>query len=110
MSNLLSLLIAHAIMGPAMAHDGKAVDLEVNRDGDQIEVLLNANSDRSQRIAFEIEVTGNSNSRHRGSTTLAANSPQILSTIKVSANGEWCARVTVEEEDRAPYELTEGSC
>jgi len=109
-SSLLSFLMTHAMMGPAMAHDGRAVDLEVNKDGEQIEVLLHGHSDRNQRVSFEIEVTGNSNSRHRGSTTLAANSPQVLSTIKLSARGDWCARVTVEEEDRAPYELTEGSC
>lgn len=110
MIEALSTLILSAILGATMSEEPRAITLDATRNGDIVEVQLKGASDRTQAVSYSLEVTGDSSSRHRGRTTLAANSSQVLSTVKVSANGEWCARVTVEEEDRAPYELTEGSC
>lgn len=64
----------------------------------------------ARQVSYELEVTGKSNSRHRGKTTLAANTRMVLSTIKVSAGPDWCVRLMAEEEGRAPYEIREGHC
>ncbi|WP_298470187.1 curli-like amyloid fiber formation chaperone CsgH [uncultured Erythrobacter sp.] len=110
MTHWLALLAAQTIAANATEPNDRAIEMEVSKEGDQIKVELHGNSPKTQHVSFAIEVTGSSNSKHSGSLTLAANSPQTLSTIKVSTSGKWCARVMVEEEGRAPYELSEGSC
>ncbi len=93
-----------------MPPEDRAIALEVTERGDRVTFELLGNSPRTQHVSFSIEVTGSSSSKHSGSLTLAANDPQTLSTLKIRTNGDWCAKVTVEEEGRAPYELREGPC
>lgn len=109
MNHWLGLILAQAISGTSMADD-RAVRLEAIEDGGQVTVQVFGNSPRTQRISFTVEVTGQSHSKHSGSLTLAANDPQTLSTLKVGASGDWCAKITVEEEARAPYQLLRGTC
>jgi len=110
MIHWLSLILGPAIAGTAIPPRDRALDLQIAEQGDRVTIELHANSSRAQHVSFAIEVTGSSNSKHSGSLTLAANDPQTLSTLKVTTNGNWCAKVVVEEEDRAPYELREGPC
>jgi hypothetical protein len=87
-----------------------ALSLAVSKQGDAIEVQLIGEAAEARQVSYVLEVSGQSNSRHRGKTTLAANARTVLSTIKTSAGPDWCVRLLAEEEGRAPYQLREGNC
>jgi hypothetical protein len=94
----------------AMSDTPAALSLAVSRAGDGIEVQLIGETAEARQVSYVLEVSGQSNSRHRGKTTLAANSRAVLSTIKVSTGPDWCVRLLAEEEGREPYEIREGRC
>lgn len=94
----------------AMSDVPAALTLDVRHNGDAIEVQLIGDSPRAQQVSYVLEVTGQSTSRHRGKTTLAANSRTVLSTIRANAGEAWCVRLLAEEEGRDPYEILEGDC
>jgi hypothetical protein len=100
--------------GPASAGGGeepqRAVTLGVSETEDQVAVELIANSPTAQSLEYEIELVGNSRSRHKGSTSIPANTRHVLSTMKTSAADGWCATVKVTEQAGESYTLTAGSC
>lgn len=97
-------------MPETMTEAPRALSLEVeNRDG-MLEVRLTGLSERAQGVTYALEVTGTSTSRHRGSTRLAAGTRAVLSTLRTPAGADWCVTLVAEEEGRAPYEVTRGSC
>lgn len=93
-----------------MNEEARALALEVTDAGAHVELQLLAHSSRSQEVSYEIEVTGDSTTRHKGRTTLQAGAEAVLSTIRTSKSGDWCARVTVREEGREAYQILRGSC
>lgn len=95
---------------PPMTDEAPALTLDVRHHDGLVEVQLIGLSPRVQAVSYEIEITGNSTSRHRGSTTLAAGTRAVLSTMKTRTGDDWCVRLTAEEEGRAPYEITRGTC
>lgn len=95
---------------PAMPDLPEALKLDIRQEGGSLEVQLIGDSPRTQQVSYLLEVNGQSNSRHRGKTTLVANTRTILSTIKASAGDGWCVRLLAEEEGREPYEILEGAC
>jgi hypothetical protein len=95
---------------PAMsAAEPNALTLDVAARDGIIEVRLIGLSARAQEVTYALEVSGQSTSRHRGKTTLAAGTEAVLSTMRAEAGENWCVRLVAEEEGRAPYEITEGS-
>lgn len=88
----------------------RALSLDVEDKGGMIEVRLTGLSPRAQGVSYSLEVTGTSTSRHRGSTQLAAGTRAVLSTMRTSAGADWCVKLVAEEEGRAPYEITRGTC
>ncbi len=106
---LIALLLTPNAV-PDMTEDTHALRLDVRQQAGGIEVQLIGNSARAQQVSYLLEVTGQSTSRHRGSTTLTAGTPAILSTIRATSGGDWCVRLVAEEEGREPYEILEGSC
>jgi hypothetical protein len=94
----------------AMSDVPHALTLDVRRSGDHIEVQLIGHAPQARQVSYLLEVSGTSNSRHRGKTTLAADTRAVLSTIRVSAGPEWCVRLTAEEDGAEPYEIREGHC
>ncbi|WP_338304254.1 hypothetical protein [Erythrobacter sp. Dej080120_24] len=66
----------------ASSSDTRALALNVIESGDRVEVELIANSPVTQQVEYEIELTGSSHARHRGSTSIAAGNRQVLSTLK----------------------------
>jgi hypothetical protein len=94
----------------AMSDVPEALKLDVRQAGDGIEVQLIGNSPRAQQVSYLLEVTGQSTSRHRGKTTLAANARTVLSTVRANAGEKWCVRLLAEEEGREPYEILAGDC
>jgi hypothetical protein len=94
----------------AMSDVPRALTLDVRRSGDHIEVQLVGHAPEARQVSYLLEVSGKSNSRHRGKTTLAANSRAVLSTVKISAGPDWCVRLTAEEDGAEPYEIREGHC
>ena len=96
---------------PAVVHDGPAaLSLAVAKQGDRIEVQLIGETAEARQVSYVLEVSGQSNSRHRGKTTLAAHTRTVLSTVTASAGPDWCVRLLAEEEGREPYEIREGLC
>lgn len=95
---------------PDMTDNTHALRLDVRQQAGGIEVQLIGNSATAQQVSYLLEVTGQSTSRHRGTTTLTAGTPAILSTIRANASGDWCVRLVAEEEGREPYEILEGNC
>lgn len=102
-------LLALATVSP-MTDEAPALTLDVREHDGLVEVQLIGLSPRAQAVSYALEVTGQSTSRHRGSTTLAAGTRAVLSTMKTRAGDDWCVRLTAEEEGRAPYEITRGPC
>lgn len=95
---------------PAMtAAPPRSLTLDVDDHGGVIEVRLIGLSDRSQQVSYALQVNGQSTSRHRGRTVLAAGTSAVLSTMRAAAGKNWCVRLVAEEEGSAPYEITAGS-
>lgn len=110
---LIALLLTPATV-PAMTENPHALSLDVRQQNGAIEVQLIGSSAEAQQVSYQLEVTGQSTSRHRGTTTLAAGATAILSTIRAStgsdSGADWCVRLLAEEEGRAPYEVIAGNC
>jgi hypothetical protein len=88
----------------------RALSLDVETRDGMLEVRLTGLSERAQGVSYSLEVTGTSTSRHRGSTQLAAGTQAVLSTMRTTASEGWCVKLVAEEEGRAPYEVTRGTC
>lgn len=88
----------------------RAIDMEISREGETIEVTLTGNSPHDQRVQYELELTGASTSRHKGSTMLRANDVSVLSTMRMNAAPTWCVAARVTEQDGTTYEFLEGTC
>ena len=102
-------LLPHATV-PAMTDESPALTLDVREHDGMLEIELIGLSPRAQGVSYALEVTGQSTSRHRGSTTLTAGTRAVLSTMRTRAGENWCVKLTAEEEGRAPYEITQGPC
>jgi hypothetical protein len=94
----------------AMNEHPAALTLDVRQHGDAIEVQLIGDAPTARQVSYELEVAGQSTSRHRGKTTLTANARTVLSTVRATAGNKWCVRLLAEEEGREPYEIIEGDC
>lgn len=103
------VLLSHATV-PVMTDNAPALTLDVREHDGMLEIELVGLSPQAQEVRYALEVTGNSISRHRGSTTLGAGTRAVLSTMRTTAGENWCVKLTAEEEGRAPYEITRGPC
>ncbi|MCL9999385.1 MAG: hypothetical protein NBV68_08385 [Erythrobacter sp.] len=88
----------------------RALSLDVEARDGMLEIRLTGLSPRAQGVSYSLEVTGTSTSRHRGSTQLVAGTQAVLSTLRTTAGEGWCVKLVAEEEGRAPYEVTHGTC
>ena len=95
---------------PDMNDASHALAIDVRQVEGGIEVQLIGQSPRALHVSYELDVTGQSTSRHRGKTKIAAGNRTVLSTIKVSAGAEWCVRLVAEDDGGEPYEIREGNC
>ncbi|WP_390550559.1 curli-like amyloid fiber formation chaperone CsgH [Qipengyuania sp. MTN3-11] len=93
----------------AMPRD-RAFTMEVSETDHNAELEVIARSPIDQTVEYEIEIQGSSHARHRGKTSLQAGAESTLSKFKVSFADSWCARLTVREQDLAPYEVEAGTC
>lgn len=100
--------------GPSAASgassDARALALNVIENGDTVEIELIANSNVAQQVEYEVELTGASNARHKGNTSIPAGDRQVLSRMRTTATKGWCATVAVSEASGASYTLTAGDC
>jgi hypothetical protein len=96
---------------PAMPPEtDRALTLDVaTRDG-MLEIRLTGLAEEARAVSYTLEVKGRSTSRHRGTTTLAAGVPAVLSTMRTDAGADWCVTLVAEEAGGEPYEVTRGSC
>lgn len=90
--------------------DTRALALNVIEHGDTVEIELIANSRVTQQVEYEVELTGASNARHKGNTSIPAGDRQVLSRMRTTATKGWCATVSVSEASGANYTLTAGDC
>ncbi len=109
-AGLAAILLSSTGTAPYMTEDSQALTLDVQQRDGVIEVQLIGHSERAQEVSYLLEVTGQSTSRHRGKTTLAAGTTAILSTMRANAGENWCVKLVAEEPGREPYEIVEGSC
>lgn len=93
-----------------MSDEARSLALEVVDAGSHVELQLLARPQHRQEVSYQIELTGDSTTRHSGRTTVEPGAQKVLSTIRTSKSGDWCARVTVQEEGREAYEITRGNC
>ena len=82
----------------------RALDIEVAETGDKLTVFLKGHSKTTQRISYELETRGASTAVHKGSTTLAANTPAVLS-MSFSRSGCWSVILNVTEEVAGTYRI-----
>ena len=102
-------LLSHTTV-PAMPEQSHVLTLDVHENDGRVEIRLIGHSPRAQAVSYALEVTGQSTSRHRGATTLVADSRTVLSTMRTNVGADWCVKLTAEEEGRAPYEILRGPC
>lgn len=95
---------------PAMTDQPHALALDVGTRDGMLEVRLTARSQRTRAVSYTLEVTGRSTSRHAGSTTLAAGTDAVLSTMRTEAGENWCVTLVAEEDGGEPYRITHGPC
>lgn len=94
----------------AKTQTSRALTLEVHEGRDQVTISLIALSPVQQKISYDVQLTGSSRARHKGSMIISASTRQVLSTMSSSAGNGWCARAEVREEKLEPYTLLAGSC
>ena len=88
----------------------RALALNVDESGDFVEIELIANSHVTQQVEYSVELTGSSNARHSGNTSIAKDERHVLSRMRTSVTDSWCAKVEVTEASGAQYTLTAGDC
>lgn len=106
----LALAFASHATVPAMTDEAHALTLDVQATNGVIEVQLIGLSPRAQAVSYALEVTGQSTSRHRGSTTLTPGTRAVLSTMRTQVADNWCVKLVAEDAGSAPYEITRGPC
>lgn len=110
-AGLAALLLSAPETVPAMTNHAPALTLDVQQRGSMIEVRLIGHSPRAQQVSYALEISAQSTSRHRGKTTLAADTMAVLSTMRTETGGKgWCVKLVAEDEGGAPYEVTRGDC
>ncbi len=105
----LSALVGGASMANASSGD-RALSLNVVESENSVEIQVVADSQVTQRVEFEIELTGASNSRHKSSVSVASGDRQVLSRLRMNTSEGWCAKLEVSEASGANYTLTAGDC
>ena len=93
-----------------MAVEDRAIRMDVDESNGGVAVELVAQSNETQTVSYDVEVTGNSRAMHRGTTQIPAARKVTLSRFNVAHSGKWCATVTVREENHPEYVLKAGSC
>ena len=106
---LLFIASIGVTMPEGISEPPKAITLSIQTRGDVTEVSLEGNSPVDQRVEYSIEMTGSSTSRHRGKTSLTANVPVVLSTMRMQTAGDWCVTIDVTEENGRNYRYTRGA-
>lgn len=101
------------LLGTATMTDNqpaRSLDIEVTETtAGQLTVVLKGYSSTTQRVSYELETRGLSNAVHKGSTTLAANSPALLSTMNFSRSDCWSVTLNVTEEVAGTYRIVRGN-
>lgn len=95
---------------PDMTDNQPALTLDVRQHDGTIEVRLIGLSPRTQQVSYALEMTGQSTSRHRGKTTLTADTLAVLSTMRAQTSENWCVKLVAEDEGGEPYEVRRGTC
>lgn len=102
-------LLAH-VGGSGMAVEDRAIRMDVEESNGSVAVELVARSSDRQTVSYDVEILGSSRAAHRGTTQIPAAREITLSRFNVAHRGEWCATVTVREENHPEYVLKAGPC
>lgn len=105
-------VLAMAMGGSAGASNSgqRALALSVTEGEGTVAIELIANSAITQQVEYEVELIGNSTSRHAGNTSIAGGNRHVLSRLSTNFDSSWCARVNVTEASGERYTLTAGDC
>ena len=103
---LLFIASIGGTMPEGISEPPKAITLSIQPRGDVTEVSLEGHSPVDQRVEYSIEMTGSSTSRQ---TSLTANVPVVLSTMRRQTAGDWCVTIDVTEENGRNYRYTRGA-
>lgn len=110
---LPSILFTGLLLGSATMTDtqpARSLAIEViETEDDKLTVLLKGHSKTAQRISYELEIRGASTAVHKGSTSLAADTPALLSTMRFTRSDCWSVRLAVTEEVAGSYRIERGS-
>ena len=87
-----------------------SMDLMIENRGELIEIRLVGSAEEPLRVEYELVVEGPSKTVHHGKSTLSGGREQILSTVKIAASDEFCAKLHVVEEGGREYALQRGTC
>lgn len=104
---LLPLIVSGAMTDAAQQ---RAVRLETVHEGDSVRVIVVAEPQQTQTIDYTLVMEGSSSSRHRSKSTVVGGQRSDISKMTMTVGENWCARLTVIEEDGTQYELTSGPC
>ncbi len=96
-------------VGDTEMQSTQALKLEKEALPGAVEIKVMGHSENAVDVSYRLSVTGNSTTRHAGKTRLSPGVEAVLSRVKISADGDWCAVLEVEEEGRL-YTLTQGMC
>lgn len=94
----------------AASGEARALSLNVIEMPGSVEIEVVADSQVTQQVEFEVELTGASNSRHKSSVGLASGDRQVLSRMRINTSDSWCAKLDVSEASGARYTVTAGDC
>jgi hypothetical protein len=74
----------------------KPVRLQLNTEGEFVEIEVVGASDKATMLRYELEVLGDSITRTKGIANLAAGKRTILSKVRVRQKNGWNATLSVQ--------------
>lgn len=104
------MAFAGAAMEDSMNNQFRTIKMTSKHNGDNVEIIVTGQSPDPVSVNYKLEVSGQSTTRHSGSTRLAAGDKQTLSRVRVSTAKRWCAVLQVEQSNGVNYRLTDGMC
>ncbi|EDL48754.1 curli-like amyloid fiber formation chaperone CsgH [Erythrobacter sp. SD-21] len=104
------ILLSSVATGEQVVESEQAISMRIEDGDGTIQIEMIAKSPHDQVVDYQIEVIGDSRSRHSGKSKVPAQTETSISQFRVSHSGTWCATAEITEQSGSTYTLTAGDC
>lgn len=74
-----------------------------------VEITVAGMGTKPVEVEYELTVSGNSTTRHKGKTRLNGAVDEVISKVSIAASANWSATLRVQQSDGAAYTLRQDS-